>query len=232
MPSRTFGRVRITLPDLTDGSLSNVSALESGRGIVQEFAYADADLRDLDLANARLITGRITNLRAYRVHLDDARVDSVEFDGCDLGSLQWVDSRLSRVVFKNCKILGGNYSNLTLDNVLFDHCKLDYSTFEKLRATGALAFTGCALTESTFSGCDLTAAVFNDCTLRDTEFGRGTYRATDLRGNDLSALRGIGNLTKVIIDRPQQIELTQALMTELGVTFGDDLDEPDSWRPL
>ncbi|MFE4392744.1 hypothetical protein DR950_17085 [Kitasatospora xanthocidica] len=230
MPSRSFGRISITLPDLTGGYLSSTSTLESGRGIVQEFAYADADLRDLDLANTRLLTGRVTNLRASRVRMDEVRVDSVEFTDCDLGNLQWVDSRLSRVVFRNCKIMGGNYNGLTLDNVLFDHCKLNYSTFEKLRTTGPLAFTDCVLTESAFNGCDLTAAVFDGCSLRDTEFGRGTYRATDLRGNDLSMLRGIGNLTKVIIDRPQQIELAQALMAELEVTFGDDLDGPGSRR--
>ncbi|MFJ9843048.1 pentapeptide repeat-containing protein [Kitasatospora sp. NPDC101155] len=226
MTSRTFGRASITLPDLGGGYLSNVTSLESGRGTVQDFNYADADLRELDLANAHLITGRIANLRASRVQLIEVRVDSVEFDGCDLGNLQWVGSRLSRVVFKNCKFMAGNLSGLALDNVLFDSCRLDYSTFEKLRATGPPAFTHCVLTESTFTGCDLGAAVFDDCTLRDAEFGRGTYKATDLRGNDLTAIRGIGNLTKVVIDRAQQIELTQALMAELDITFGDDLDDP------
>ncbi|MFE5582146.1 pentapeptide repeat-containing protein [Kitasatospora sp. NPDC056531] len=232
MTSRTFGRISVTLPDLADGYLSNVASLEGGRGTVQDFNYADTDLRDLDLANARLLTGRITNLHASRVRLIEVRIDSVEFNGCDLGNLQWVDSKLSRVVFRNCKLMASNISGLTLDNVLFDNCKLDYSTFEKVRATGPLAFARCVLTESTFTGCDLTASVFNDCTLRDTEFGRGTYKATDLRGNDLTALRGIGNLTKVVIDRAQQIELTQALMTELDVTFGDDLDETEPRRAL
>jgi uncharacterized protein YjbI with pentapeptide repeats len=226
MTSRTFGRISITLPDLAHGYLSNVASLEGGRGSVQDFNYADANLRDLDLANARLITGRIANLRASRVRLIEVRVDSVEFDGCDLGNLQWVDSRLSRVVLKNCKFMASNLSGLALDNVLFDSCKLDYSTFEKLRATGPVAFTRCVLTESTFTGCDLSAAVFDDCTLRDAEFGRGTYKATDLRGNDLTAIRGIGNLAKIVIDRAQQIELTQALMAELDVIFGDDLDDP------
>ncbi|MFD8085523.1 pentapeptide repeat-containing protein [Kitasatospora sp. NPDC059722] len=221
MTTRTFGRISIALPDLADGYLSNVTSLESGRGTVQDFNYADAGLRDLDLAHAHLITGRTTSPRASYVRMDEVRVDSVEFDGCDLGDLQWADSKLSRVVFKNCKIMGGTFNDLTLDNVLFDNCKLDSSTFERIRAAGPAAFTHCALTESTFTGCDLTNAVFNDCTLRDTEFRRGTYKTTDLRGNDLSALRGVGNLAKVVIDRSQQIELTQALIAELEITFGE-----------
>lgn len=230
MTTRTIGHASITLPDLADGYLSNVTSLEGSRGIVQDFNYSDVDLRDLDLADAQLIIGRITGMRVSRVRLDEVRVDSVEFDGCDLGDLQWADSKLSRVAFKNCKIMGGNFNDLTLDNVLFDNCKLDYSTFERIRAAGPVAFARCALAESTFTGCDLTGSVFNDCTLRDTEFGRGTYKSTDLRDNDLSALRGVGNLTRVVIDRSQQIELTQALMAELDVTFGDNIDEPGSRR--
>ncbi|MFE2722469.1 pentapeptide repeat-containing protein [Kitasatospora sp. NPDC059327] len=223
METRTFGRVRVTLPGLADGYLSNVTSLENSRGTVQDFRYADADLRDLDLAHAQLITGRIGNLRAARVRLEDVRADSVEFDGCDLGSAQWVDSKLSRVVFRNCKIMGANLSGLTLDNVIFESCRLDYSAFEQVRAAGPVAFSRCVLSEATFTGCDLTRAVLEDCTLRAAEFGRGTYKDVDLRGNELSGIRGAANLARVIIDRAQEADLGQALTAELAVTWGDDL---------
>ncbi|MFJ9949467.1 pentapeptide repeat-containing protein [Kitasatospora sp. NPDC091207] len=223
MDTRTFGRVRVTLPDLADGYLLNVTTLENSRGTVQDFQYADADLRDLDLAHARLITGRIGNLRAARVRLEDVRADSVEFDGCDLGSAQWADGKLSRVVFRNCKIMGANLSGLTLDNVIFENCRLDYSSFEQVRATGPVAFSRCVLSETTFTGCDLTRAILEDCTLRATEFGRGTYKDVDLRGNELSGVRGVANLARVIIDHAQQADLGQALAAELAVTWGEDL---------
>ncbi|MGW6952544.1 pentapeptide repeat-containing protein [Streptomyces xanthophaeus] len=52
-----------------------------------------------------------------------------------------------------------------------------------------MAFIGRVLTEATFTDCDLSDAVFTDCTLRLTEFGTGRYRNTDLRENDLSAMK-------------------------------------------
>jgi hypothetical protein len=61
------------------------------------------------------------------------------------------------------------------------------------------------------------------CDLRLTEFDGGTYRGLDLRGNDLSQLRGIASLRQVIIDRAQTLQLAEALGDELDVTYGEDL---------
>ncbi|MEV7020765.1 pentapeptide repeat-containing protein [Kitasatospora sp. NPDC093558] len=227
MDGITFGRVTVTLPHLHEPGLylSNVTTLDSARGIVQDFQYGDADLRALDLAETRLVTGRVSNLRADRVQLDQVRLDSVEFDTCDLATTRITDSKLSRVVFRNCKIMGAGLIGVTLDNVLFDNCKLDYTTFEQIRATGAVVFSKCGLTEASFTGCDLGGAVLDTCNLRLTEFGRGKYQGLDLRGNDLTTLRGVANLGKVLIDRTQQAELAEALVAELGVTFADTLDD-------
>ncbi|MEU3572198.1 pentapeptide repeat-containing protein [Kitasatospora sp. NPDC036755] len=227
MDSITFGRVTVTLPTLDEPGLylSNVTSLDSARGIVQDFQYGDADLRDLDLSDTSLITGRVKGLRADRVQLDKARLDSVEFDTCDLATARIADSKLSRVTFRNCKIMGVGLTGVALDNVLFENCKLDYATFEQVRATGPVAFSKCVLTEASFTGCDLTGAVLDACALRLTEFGRGKYQGLDLRGNDLTSLRGVAHLTKVVIDRAQQSELAEALIAELDVTFGDTLNQ-------
>jgi len=65
------------------------------------------------------------------------------------------------------------------------------------------------------------AAVFDGCDLYLTAFGQGSYRQCDLRGNDLSALIGAAHLKRVIPDRAQTMQLGQALVAELGVSFGD-----------
>ncbi|MGW7579770.1 pentapeptide repeat-containing protein [Kitasatospora sp. NPDC054768] len=231
MNDRTFRRITVTLPGLDDGYLSNISSLDNPRGIVQEFRYADNDLRALELADTTLSSGRISALRAERVRLEKVRAESVEFEGCDLGSTHWSDSKLSRVVFRDCKLMGATLTGLTLDNVLFEGCKLDFATVAQVRATGPVVFSKCTLTEATFTGCDLNRTVLDTCTLRRTEFERGSYREVDLRGNDLSELRGAGNLAKVIIDRGQEAELARALVTELEAVFGEDLDDPDAGRP-
>ncbi|MFP8903863.1 pentapeptide repeat-containing protein, partial [Streptomyces atacamensis] len=119
-------------------------------------------------------------------------------------------------------LLGAALDGLVLDDVLFENCKLDYTTFTKVRSTGPVAFAGCILTEATFTDCDLSNVVLSDCTLRLTEFGPGRYRGADLRGNDLTTLRGVAHLAKVRIDLGQQHDLTQALVSELDIAVGDN----------
>lgn len=227
MANRRFGSLTVTLPtlDAPDIDLSNITSLESSRDVVQDFRYIDASLRELDLSGVRLITGRVAGLSAQRVRLQETVMDSVEFDGCDLRSLQWTNSKISRVVFRNCKLMGAALEDLSLENVLIEGCKLDYSTFDLLRATGPLAFAKSSLSEATITRCDLSGAHFEACTLRQTEFVGGKYRGTDLRGNDLSSIRGIAALKQIIIDRPQEAEMATALATELDVTFGDTLKD-------
>lgn len=224
MASRTFGHITVTTPDLDEPGLylSVVETLDNPRGIVQDFAYGDVDLRSLALTGTRLVTGRVTGVRAKRVGFEALNLHGVEITSSDLGSVRWSESKLTRVHFRDCRLMGAALDGVVLDDVLFEKCRFDYATFEKVRATGPVAFAGCAFTEVTFTGCDLSDAVFSDCGLKLTEFGGGRYRDTDLRGNDLSQIRGVANLAEVRIGHGQQTDLTQALVNELGITVGDD----------
>lgn len=224
MATRTFGHVTVTTPDLDEPGLylSGVDTLDSPRGIVQDFTYGDADLRSLELTDAQLITGRISGVRTKKAEFETLNLHGVEITGSDLGAARWSESKLTRVHLRDCKLMGAAFDGLTLDDVLFEGCKLDFATFEKIRVTGPVAFIGCVLTEATFTDCDLSEAVLTDCTLRLTEFGAGRYRDMDLRENDLSAIRGVANLSKIRIDPGQQADLAEALVSELDITIGDD----------
>ncbi|GHE71282.1 pentapeptide repeat-containing protein [Streptomyces lavendulocolor] len=224
MTTRTFGTATITVPDLDEPGLylTNVSTLDNPRGAVQDFTFGDADLRSLELADTQLITGRIRGVRAQRVEFESLNLHGVEIIGSDLGAARWREGKLTRVVIRDTKLLGATLDGLVLDDVLFENCKLDYATFTKVRAAGPVAFAGCILTEATFTDCDLSNVVFSDCTLRLTEFGPGRYRGANLRGNDLSTLRGLAHLAKVRIDPGQQHDLAQALVSELEIAVGDD----------
>ncbi|QDY78229.1 pentapeptide repeat-containing protein [Streptomyces qinzhouensis] len=223
MASRAFGRITVTTPDLDEPGLylSVVESLASPRGTMQDFAYGDVELRSLALTGIQLITGRVRDVRAKHVEFDALNLHGVEITSSDLGSARWSRSRLTRVHFRDCKLMGAAMDGLVLDDVLFEKCRFDYAGFEKVRATGPAAFVGCAFTEAVFTDCDLSGAVFSDCGLRLTEFGGGRYRDTDLRGNDLSRIRGVANLAKVRIEPGQQTDLAQALVNELGITIGD-----------
>ncbi|MDT0320070.1 pentapeptide repeat-containing protein [Streptomyces millisiae] len=227
MGHRTIRRTSVTLPSLDEPGryLSSVASLEGGRGRVAEFHYGDADLRALELAETHLIDGRVTGLRVQRARLDKLRVDSVEFIGCDLASLHWSGSKVTRAVFRDCKLLGAILEDVTLDHVLFEDCRLDYSTLTRVRCVGPVVFVRCSLRETTFDAVDLSAAALDDCDLRLAEFNGGRYRGLDLRGNDLSQLRGLAVLKQVIIDRAQTPQLAEALAAELDVTYGEDVDD-------
>ncbi|WP_157166448.1 pentapeptide repeat-containing protein [Streptomyces typhae] len=226
MDTRTIRRTSVTLPALNASGfhLSHVTSLDGGRGRLAEFQYGDADLRDLDLVDAHLLDGRITGLKARRTRLEKLRVDSVEFIGCDLPSLWWSDSKISRAAFRDCRFMGATLEDITLDNVLFEDCKFDYSSLARVRATGPVIFSGCSLRETTFIAADLGAVLIDDCDLRLTEFEGGQCRGLDLRGNDLSGLRGLASLKQVVIGRSQTLQLAEALTAELDVTFGEDRD--------
>lgn len=224
MNARTIRSTSVTLPSLDEPGmyLSNVGSLEGGRGRVERFQFADAELRALDLTDVHLVDGRVTALKAGRARLEGVRVDSVEFVGCDLPTLRWSDSRLSRVVFRDCRLMGAVLEDVTLDDVLFDGCKLDYGTVTRLRAAGPVIFSKCSLRETTFSAAHLGTALFDGCDLALTEFDGGSYRGLDLRGNDLSRLRGVGSLRRIIVDRAQTLQLAEALAAELEFSYDGD----------
>lgn len=224
MATRNVGHVTVTTPELGEPGLylSTVDTLDSPRGIVQDFTYGDADLRSLDLTDTQLITGRITGLHSKRTEFEGLNLHGVEITSSDFGAARWSESKLTRVHVRDSKLMGAALDGLVLDDVLFESCKFGFATFEKVRATGPVAFVGCAFTEATFTDCDLTDAVFSDCGLRLTEFGAGRYRDLDLRGNDLSTVRGVANLAKVRIEHGQQTQLAEALVDELQIALGDD----------
>ncbi|WP_051451401.1 pentapeptide repeat-containing protein [Actinospica robiniae] len=204
-----------------DVKLTPVASLDE-QEVTSDFLLDGASLRSLDLDHVRLLTGRIQELRTSRASFTEVRGDSVEFSGCDLSSLTWTASKLTRVRFTNCKLLGAHLSDLTLEHVTFANCKLDYAIMERVKATGPVVFSGCSLAEAQFDTCDLTNTLFDGCSMHLTEFAHGIYHRCDLRGNDLSSARGVANLRSVVIDRPQILQLAEALTADLDVTFGDE----------
>ncbi|MBO0655554.1 pentapeptide repeat-containing protein [Streptomyces triculaminicus] len=88
-----------------------------------------------------------------------------------------------------------------------------------------MIFSKCTLRETTIRASDLSSVAFEACDLRLAEFEGGKYRDCDLRGNDLTTLRGVAALKKALIDRAQVAQLAEALAAELEVTYGEDLDD-------
>ncbi|MFE6101004.1 pentapeptide repeat-containing protein [Streptomyces laurentii] len=223
MATRTFGRLTVETPGLDEPGLylAHVESLDSPRGIVQDFAYGDVALRALDLADVRLVTGRIRGLRTARGAFDAVSPHDVEIRDSELDGVRWSGSAFSRVHVRDCRLLGAVLDGLVLDDVLFERCRFDYAMFGRVRAAGPVVFRECVFTEAEFTDCDLSGAVFSACALGLTTFGAGRYRDTDLRGNDLSAVRGVAHLARVRIGPEQVGQFAEALVGELRISVGD-----------
>jgi uncharacterized protein YjbI with pentapeptide repeats len=219
----TVRQTTAELPDLPDGAeLARVESFGAPGGSLSRFELTGSRFRALDLKDQRLLDGRVSSVRAETAHVKGLESRCVEFDDCDLGGLRWSGGKLSRTRFDSCKLLGARFENVTLDHVVFTDCKLDYASLERVRATGPLLFVRCSLREAEFRGCDLARCLFDDCDLELAEFAPGSYRGCDLRGNDLSGIRGAHHLSRVVIYRAQLLQLAEALAADLEVSFGDD----------
>jgi uncharacterized protein YjbI with pentapeptide repeats len=172
----------------------------------------------LELKDVTLVTGKIGKVRTGETSRTGTQVRSVEFAGCELGSMRWTGGKISRTRFSDCQLVGARFEDVTLDHVLFAGCKMDYAMLSRIRAAGPVMFTGCSLREAEFADCHLTLA----------SFGPGRYPGCDLRDNDLATVSGVHYRKKVILDRAQLMQLAEALAAQLSVTFGDSLEDSAS----
>jgi uncharacterized protein YjbI with pentapeptide repeats len=210
------------LPDvLEEAQVTQVDTLAGPGKLISRFELAKA-VRAFDIEDTHLLDGRVRSVRADSAQIKRPTIRSVEFTRCDIGALRWSGGVISRTRFDGCKLLAARFENVTLDHVVFSDCRLDYAELSQLRAKGPVLFVRCSLREAEFRGCDLARALFDECDLTLTEFAPGNYRGCDLRGNDLSAIRGAHHLKRVVIDRAQVLQLAEALATDLEVSFGDE----------
>lgn len=213
---------RAALPGVDDVPLDDVDGLDDAPVVLSEFQFADGAPRSLELVDRRLDTGRVSGLRVEYAVFDDLRVEAVDFARCDLSQAVFRGGRWTRVRFSDCKILSGRFDGSVLDHVVFDRCKLDYAVFRDVTAKGPVVFRDCSLEETWFAGSDLAKAAFDECRMRLTAFEGGTCRGMDLRGNELSEIRGIAALAGTLVDPVQTIQLGRALVGDIGLRLTDD----------
>jgi uncharacterized protein YjbI with pentapeptide repeats len=213
----TYGRTEVVLPYLEDNlrTVENLSHEDS----LTDYLYTGHNVRQVSLSGGRLSNGRIHEVEARKVTLEGVRIDSADIEKCVWNSLDMSGCNLSRVIFRGCKILGARFCESKWANVVFDGCRIEYSDIDAIRATGPIVFVNTTLKEVRISDCILTDSVIKNCQLRSVEFVRGEYGGLDLRGTDLSAVRGAANLDGVLINPTQRDELAEALVAELDLHY-------------
>ncbi|WP_328995781.1 pentapeptide repeat-containing protein [Kribbella sp. NBC_01245] len=220
MELEKYGLAQVLKPHIDEAELRQIDSLE-GDGSLADFDYADRAVRHLVVTERTLVGGRLSKIDAERVTFDRVALQSVLIEQCVLASSDWMDCTLSRVVFRNCKILGANFIENKWASVVFQSCRLEYTTFDSVQATAPIVFIDTRLKDVTFRGSEFPAGHMSRCTLQNVEFDGGIYTGFDFRGNDLSTIRGAGNLNGILVTPVQRQELAEALVSELDLRYPD-----------
>ncbi|MGQ0777210.1 MAG: pentapeptide repeat-containing protein [Pseudonocardiales bacterium] len=218
-----YGSSEIVLPYIED-DLDAIDDLDSHEPL-SDFLYVDRQVRHISVSGGRLTGGRICKIEAERVTFTGTRFNSGQIEHCLFVSSEWDRCTLSRVVFRDCKILGAIFTENSWANVVFDSCKIEFSAFDSIQASAPVVFVNTHLKQVTFTGCDFPKGYMSGCELESVEFIGGGYHEFDLRGNDLSTIRGAANLHGVIISPAQRQELAEALVSELDLRYREDSDQ-------
>lgn len=215
MDTRTVAELRILTPGLDRRDLDPIEeppvddmteALVEGacwRGNELDAAQVrQSYLIGVDLGDAAWRAVTVQGCRFERVDLSGARLDGLTLDRCE---------------FIGCRMTGLQLINSTIRNVIVEDCRLDYASLVRVRATGAVAITGCSLDRARLDGCTLPGAAVTNCPMAAIELVDCVLRDADLRGSDLSTLSGLASLRGAVIGAEQLAPLAEILVRELSL---------------
>lgn len=223
MEIEEYGLSKVLKPHIDDGELRQVDSLD-GDGLLTDFDYTDRAVRHLVVEERTLLGGRMAKIEAERVTFDQVSLQSVLIADCVLSSSDWMDCALARVVFRNCKLLGANFVDNKWSSVVFQNCRIEFATFDSIQSTAPIVFIDTRFKDVTFRRSDFPGGHMARCTLEKVEFDGGTYTDFDFRNNDVSTIRGAGNLHGILIDPVQRQELAEALVSELDLHYPEKDD--------
>lgn len=140
-----------------------------------EKEYDDTRFNDLELAGATLDGLRFRDCSFVRCNFSDAtlarcRFSDCEFVDCNLSLARLTGSGFAGVAFADCKLVGIDWTG---------------AYWPSVQLAGALAFTRCALNDSSFFGLDLRELKLVDCRAIDVDFTEANCEDADFGGSDL-----------------------------------------------
>jgi uncharacterized protein YjbI with pentapeptide repeats len=191
---------------------------------------ADDEHEGIELVDADLSGRHVTALSLEAARLKSCRFDGAElrrlrcrqtvFENCDFANSRWLDCELAEVAFVDCRFTGASIAGGRLGQLLVRDCRLRLARLSHLgRPSGVFErcdFGGALLMESDLSDLHLT-----DCDFRDAELFNVDLGGSDLRGNELDGLRGVGCLRGATIDDLQLLGLGPALAAHVGLVLDE-----------
>jgi uncharacterized protein YjbI with pentapeptide repeats len=146
-----------------------------------------------------------------QVHLTKLRFTDVCAEVCDFSSTNWENPRLRRVEFIGCRLLGVQWLEAQCDDVLFKDCILEGAVLVNT-IYNAVHFEKCNLRSAILEESNLSGVVFSNCDLTNASLRASTLYKTDLRGSILNGVQANPqDLRGAIIEPAQAIQVVGLL---------------------
>ena len=174
-------------------------------------ALSARDAHDLRFDSVRLHETDLSGLAARGFTIRDGVVTNGSWS-----NIQAVEGTLMRLEATGVRATGANFSEATLSDVLFSNCRLDLALF-RFAKLDRVVFEGCRIEDADFYGATLTSVVVEHCFLTNADFDRATFSRCEIRGGDLSGLKGIASLRGVRMGLPEVMQIAPLLADAHGI---------------
>jgi uncharacterized protein YjbI with pentapeptide repeats len=137
-------------------------------------------------------------------------------EGVDWANRRAPRASLRRTELRRVRLTGAELGEATIADTVFDECRLDLAGLRTAQLE-RVVFRDCRMDECDLYGARLKDVLFERCTLRLATFTGVTLQRVDLRGCDLSGLRGVEALAGARIPFHDALENAALFAAGLGI---------------
>ncbi|WP_210478790.1 pentapeptide repeat-containing protein [Naasia sp. SYSU D00948] len=179
----------------------------------------------------RLAGADLSGRPLQRLVVDSCEWDDVTVADADLTDARFAESLLRRVSAPVLRAAGTEWRDVVLEHSRIGSAELREAEWRSVRLTGCkLGYVGlrgarltdvliedCVIDELDLGGADATRIAVAGTTVTTLDVTAARLRSVDLRGLELSALRGIESLRGVRVTTEQLAQLAPLLAAEHGI---------------
>jgi uncharacterized protein YjbI with pentapeptide repeats len=220
MPPSTPSPAQPQLPPQMNPS--EIAALDHDAR-VNEIALSDVALVDQHANGVTFGTVSLSRVDVSGSRLEHLRIVDGVLSGCNLANLHGRSAHMKRVSIASSRLTGIDLAQSALSDVTFRGCRIDLASFG-FSHLERVTFDDCLLTQTDFLEAQLDAVRFHSCDLKHADFRGARLKRCELRGGDLTNLRGVESLRGAALDWPTIVEMAGVWAAALGIEVLDDAD--------
>ncbi len=211
-------------------------AIESDRGLV-ELTGVEISTQTLSFGTGEQDPGLVEDLVIEDLVIEDCHLDGVDLtqtgassveilrsvvDQCDLSRVTVRSIRGSR--FVGAKFVGTEFSGASLTDVVFERCSFRFSNL-RMATLRRVRFEDCVIDDVDAFEASMEDVDFAGSEITGFDVDRLAAKRVDLRYASMVELKGIGNLSGLLVAQHQLPGLALALANAVGLDIEADLDE-------